>query len=70
VRQDALPVGVALRDEDASAVADELSLETCVDRLDGDLSAPLDPLRVNAGSTQRPETAANAALTRISETGD
>jgi hypothetical protein len=45
-------------------------LETCVDPLDGRLRAPLDPLRVNAGSTQRQETAANAEQVGIGETGD
>jgi hypothetical protein len=54
----------SLREKEASA------LGTCVDRLDGALRAALDPLRVNAGSTQRPETAANAELTGIAETGN
>jgi hypothetical protein len=45
-------------------------LETCVDPLDGDLRPPLDPLRVNARSTQCQEIAANAGLTRVTETGD
>jgi SnoaL-like domain len=45
-------------------------LENCIDLLDGDLRPPLDPLRVNAGSTQRQETAANAELTGITERTD
>jgi hypothetical protein len=45
-------------------------LETCVDLLDGDLRPPLDTLQVNAGSTQRQETAANADLIGTSETAD
>jgi hypothetical protein len=55
---------------EASALAHELLLETCVDLLAGDLRPPLDPLRVNAGSTQRQETAAKAERIGISETGD
>jgi hypothetical protein len=47
-----------------------LPLETCVDLLGGDSRAPLDPAWVNAGSTQRPEAAANAELTGIAETGN
>jgi hypothetical protein len=46
-----------------------LTLDTCVDLLDGDFRAPLDPPWVNAGSTQRQETAANAELTGVTETG-
>jgi hypothetical protein len=48
----------------------ELPLETCVDLLDGDLRPPLDPLWVNAGSTQRQEIAANAGVTGSTETGN
>jgi hypothetical protein len=57
-----------LRENVASVLATSFPLETCVDPLDGDVRAPLDPLWVNAGSTQRPETAANAELTGITET--
>jgi hypothetical protein len=56
--------------KEASALAHELPLETCVDRLDGDLRPPLDPLRVNAGSTRRQGIAANAELTGITEPAD
>ena len=37
------------------------TLDTYVHLLDDDLGAPLIPVRVNAGSTQRPQTPANAA---------
>jgi hypothetical protein len=60
----------SLRDREASAVVDEPPLETSVDLLGGDSRAPLNPLWVNAGSTQRQETAANAELTGITETGN
>jgi hypothetical protein len=59
-----------LREKRAFALAHELPVDTCVDRLAGDLRPPLDPLWVNAGSTQRQETAANAELTGITETGN
>jgi hypothetical protein len=60
----------ARREKEASALADELPLDGFVDLLGGDLRAPLDPLWVNAGSTQRQETAANAELTEVTETGN
>jgi hypothetical protein len=59
-----------MRETEASPLARELPPPDFVDVLDGDLRPPLDPLRVNAGSTQRPETAANAELTGITEIGN
>jgi len=59
-----------LREKQAFALAHEVPLETCVDLFAGDLRPPLDPLRVNAGSTQRQEIAANTELTGVTETGD
>ncbi|HEX6972112.1 MAG TPA: site-specific integrase [Limnochordia bacterium] len=46
------------------------TLDTYVHLLDGDLGDPLEPLRVNAGSTERPETAANGESGRILEIPD
>ena len=60
----------ASRETEASALAHELPLESSVAPLDGDLRPPLDPLWVNAGSTQPPETAANAELTGTTEIGN
>jgi hypothetical protein len=57
-------------EKDASALVHELPLEACVHLLDGALRPPLDPLRVNAGSTDRQEIAATAELRGVTETGD
>ena len=44
------------------------TLDTYVHLLDEDLAAPLKPLRVNSGSTERPETAAKAPNDASAET--
>jgi integrase len=43
------------------------TLDTYVHLLDGDLGAPLEPARVNTGSTGRPQTAGNGALPELAE---
>jgi integrase len=45
------------------------TLDTYVHLLDGDLGAPLEPLRVNSGSTHGPETAANELVAANAEMG-
>jgi hypothetical protein len=60
-----------VREKEASLRAHErVRFETCVEPIDGDFRAPLDPPWVNAGSTQRQETAAKVELIGISESGD
>ena len=43
------------------------TLDTYVHLLDGDIGTPLEPLRVHAGYTQRPETAANGTAPEPAE---
>jgi integrase len=43
------------------------TLDTYVHLLDGDLGTPLEPLRVNTGSTACPQTAGNGALPELAE---
>ncbi len=43
------------------------TLDTYVHLLDGDVGIPLQPLQVNAGSTDCPETAANAGTQELAE---
>ena len=43
------------------------TLDTYVHLLDGDVGTPLEPLRVNTGSTPRPQTAANSGTPLLAE---